>query len=311
MAACAGNGPTATPMPMATPTPAPEFAPTPSPTLAPPPSPLLPLTTAPSRSYYNGRVACSERIVGGSESAIFTYASDGSDRRILTTSGYNIMPSWSWDGRRILFSSNLGGAAAEIWVMDADGGNKRQLTSGTQGGNFTPVESPDGTQIGFSSLRRSVGHPEVWVIDADGTNQQRLTTTVVIPGQGDVWSLHPSWSPDGERIVYASTSSGLNSDPDNECGWLRPTAAYRWVRPQLPRRECSQLVLGWFTNRVLVRFREEVRRGVDNESGRLGPTSCDIDARPAEQRRSSLVAKRDHDHLRHRSRRQSGDVHCA
>ena len=53
------------------------------------------------------------------------------------------MPSWSWDGERILFSSNLGGGAVEIWVMDANGGNKRQLTFGTQGGNFTPVESVD------------------------------------------------------------------------------------------------------------------------------------------------------------------------
>ena len=210
VSACGGNEPTATPTLIATPTPAPEAPPTqsPSPIPASPTSPLPPPTTRPPSSYHNGRVACSERIVGGSESAIFTYASDGSDRRMLTTSGYNIMPSWSWDGRRILFSSNLGGAAAEIWVMDADGGNKRQLTFGTQGGNFTPVESPDGTRIGFSGMRRSVGHPEVWVMDVDGTNQERLTTTVVMPGQENVWTLHPSWSPDGERIVFASTSSG-------------------------------------------------------------------------------------------------------
>ena len=114
---------------------------------------------------------------------------------MLTTSGYNIMPSWSWDGRRVLFTSSFGGDAAEIWVMDAQGANKRQLTFGTQGGNFTPVESPDGTQIAFSSMRRRVGHPEVWVMDIDGANQKRLTSTVVIPGQENVWTLHPSWSP--------------------------------------------------------------------------------------------------------------------
>ena len=50
---------------------------------------------------------------------------------------------------------------------------------------------------------------------------------------------------------------------------------------------------------------------MDHESRWLGPPSCDIDARSSEQRRSSLVARRDHDHLRHGSGRQSGDVRCA
>lgn len=160
--------------------------------------------------------------MGGNESAIFTYASDGSGRKTLTTSGYNIMPSWSLDGQNILFSSNMGSPGMEIWVMDADGGNKRQITFGTQGGNFNPVESPNGTRIAFTSARQGVGHPEVWVMDADGANQQRLTMTVVHPGQENVWSLHPSWSPNGDRFAYASTSSGetqiwvMNADSSDQ-----------------------------------------------------------------------------------------------
>ena len=97
--------PTVTLIPLRTPTPVPEVPPTrpPSPTLAPPASPLPLPTTASPGSYHNGRVACSERIVGGSESAIFTYASDGSDRRMLTTTVvmpgqenvWSLHPSWS------------------------------------------------------------------------------------------------------------------------------------------------------------------------------------------------------------------------
>jgi hypothetical protein len=47
---------------------------------------------------------------------------------------------------RSLFSSNR-----EIWVMNADGGEKRQLTFDTSGGNDTPVESADGKHIAFSA----------------------------------------------------------------------------------------------------------------------------------------------------------------
>ncbi len=89
--------------------------------------------------------------MGLDSSQIFTFAPDGSDRRALTTSGYNVMPGWSRDGRRIHFSANR-----ELWVMNADGGERRQPTFDTPGGNFTPVESPDGRRIAFSGQRARI-----------------------------------------------------------------------------------------------------------------------------------------------------------
>jgi Tol biopolymer transport system component len=123
------------------------------------------------QAYENGRVVGSERVDGEGSSQIFSFAPDGSDRRQLTTSGSNIIPSWSRDGKRILFTSNN-----EIFVMNGDGSGKRQLTFHTQGANITPVESPDGKHIAFTGIRGD-NRPEVWVMNADGSGQKQLTTT--------------------------------------------------------------------------------------------------------------------------------------
>lgn len=158
--------------------------------------------------FSNGRIVCSERLDLQGESRIISFAPNGRNPVYLAEGGSNIMPSWSRDGRRILFSSNGGtGQRVEIWVMDADGSGKRQLTFDTPGGNFTPVESPDGSRIAFSG-KRGNDPPEVWVMDADGSHHRQLTSTPPLPGQPYTWSLHPTWSADGTRIAYASTKSG-------------------------------------------------------------------------------------------------------
>lgn len=169
----------------------------------------------------NGRIIVSELLGGpcGASSQIISYASDGTDPRFLTASGSNIMPAAAPDGRTILFSSCVGDVR-EIFVMDSDGANRQQLSSGTQGaGNFTPIYSPDQRRIAFSAVRDGDTNPEVWVMNADGTGATRLTQTPpALPGQQFVWSLHPTWSADGQQIAYASTVSGstqiwiMNSD---------------------------------------------------------------------------------------------------
>jgi Tol biopolymer transport system component len=132
---------------------------------------------------------------------------DGSGKCELTTgSNVNTLASWSHDGNKIVFLSNAGGSG-DIWIMDANGDNKRQLTFS---GAITSAFSPDGRSIVYSGT--STGDPEIWVMDSDGSNQRRLTTTTIkspTRTHGDIlWSIHPSYSPDGKKIVYASTQSG-------------------------------------------------------------------------------------------------------
>ena len=99
--------------------------------------------------------------------------------------------AWTPDGR-IIFSSNES-TNVDLWIMDADGGNRKQLTTDS-GRNVSPVVSTDGRYLVFSSTRSK--SPAIWRMDLDGSNPKQLTR-----GQAD---LLPALSPDGKWVVYTS-----------------------------------------------------------------------------------------------------------
>ncbi len=74
---------------------------------------------------------------------------------------------------RITFMSDREGNP-EIYVMDADGGNPRNLTN-HQFKDWEPSWSPNGKQIVFVSDREVDGNHEIYVMDADGSNPRNLT----------------------------------------------------------------------------------------------------------------------------------------
>ncbi len=96
-----------------------------------------------------------------------------------------------------MFGNDAGGDG-EIWVMDANGQNRVQLTSNTTQ-EFQPAWSPDGTKILFTGIRDA--NYEIFVANADGSGETNLTDNPGID-QGAVWS------PDGQRIAFISTRGG-------------------------------------------------------------------------------------------------------
>ncbi len=157
-----------------------------------------------------------------STSDIFVIQIDGSGRRNLTNGGMNGLPAWSYDGNRIVYMQKQG-ENPQIWTMDADGRNKKQLTFPPDGG-ISPAFSPDGSKVMYASIQS--GHPEIVVMNSDGTDKRQLTTTTkssFTRTHGPIrWSIHSSFSPDGKRIAYASTQSGnseiwvMNADGTNQ-----------------------------------------------------------------------------------------------
>ena len=108
-------------------------------------------------------------------------------------------PAWSPDGKQIAYYSEVGGQPADLFVMDADGRNIRQLTRTPEAEGY-PAWSPDGRQIAFESHTPD-GNFDVSVMNADGSNVRRLTTD---PKR----DVAPAWSPNGQKLAFMSDRGG-------------------------------------------------------------------------------------------------------
>lgn len=160
---------------------------------------------------------------------IYTMDKNGKNVKRLTDSpGYDGGPFWSYDGKLIAYRrsafttqkelddyrANLKEniyrpGPLEIWVMDPEGRNKRQITH-LGASSFAPFLSPDNKRIIFSS---NYGDPkgrefDLYMINLDGTGLERITYSEQFDG-------FPMFSPDGKKLVFASNRHGAQPHETN------------------------------------------------------------------------------------------------
>ena len=120
------------------------------------------------------------------------------------TQQQGITPATGLTGR-IVYSSVEG----DLWLVEADGSHRRQLTDSGAGIDYSPTWSPDGKRVAFRTTRGEsppgVDPSNIFIINTDRSGERQLT-----PSRGAAaGGLFPAWSPDGNSIAY-SNGSGIN-----------------------------------------------------------------------------------------------------
>jgi TolB protein len=160
---------------------------------------------------------------------------DGTGLRDLTCNptlhAYSQYPAWSADGKKIVFQNDADDAdefGRDLWVMDANGRNRVNITNTPNVDEWQPAWFPSGKKIAYQAAGI-----EVLTLNARG----KATKTTRLTSDG----AEPAISPNGKKIAFASHRDGdaeiyvMRSDipegPNNRPGKLTDNATYSDSQP--------------------------------------------------------------------------------
>ncbi|MBT8399524.1 MAG: PD40 domain-containing protein, partial [Rhodothermia bacterium] len=154
-----------------------------------------------------GRRIAFSRETGGYRHLFVRDLQSGSEEQITFGPKDDIQPSWSVDGKSLVFvrSNDPSGRIepgdvfaaylnGDVWKLDLETGEERRILDDA----FNPSFSPDGSKILFDA--DWAGPRRIWVSDSEGRNPQQLTTDV----SEELTHVSPRWSPDGRQAAFVS-----------------------------------------------------------------------------------------------------------
>jgi Tol biopolymer transport system component len=167
------------------------------------------LTDSPRLDAFPAWSPDGERIVFASERdgnwELYVMGADGAAQRRLTNTPEEdeSSPAWSPDGEKIAYVTAVFEGNETIRVMNADGSSRKRLAEGNW-----PSWSPDAERIVYTVYSANE-RGRLVVMNADGSGQRDLGSTVLqrllaLDGADE----EPAWSPDGEKIAFASEADG-------------------------------------------------------------------------------------------------------
>ncbi len=135
----------------------------------------------------------------------------GTPTRIAEGLSWEVQPRFSPDGQRIAFTSDRGGGD-NIWVMNRDGSDKRQVTKENFRLVHQPTWSPDGEFIAAKkhfTTQRSLGTGEIWMYHVSGGGGVQVVKRASESLQKELGE--PIFSPDGSAIYYTRNTTPGNT----------------------------------------------------------------------------------------------------
>lgn len=213
------------------------------------------------------------KIIFSTGNTIYVMDDNGRNITSINDNAYSDWrPIWSPNGRQIVFirdtTPNDNGTRPDIFIMNANGTNARQLSNGVGSvrdlrispdgkrllyntcliGLYTididTLErkqvirnhvyhcdwSPDGQQIVFINDDHDIIEKNLWFVDANGENVRQWTHTD--PAKGEIHRFFPRWSPDGEQMLYTEMDIEVNRIEGKDGGFglkIRADGTFRIV----------------------------------------------------------------------------------
>jgi Tol biopolymer transport system component len=145
------------------------------------------------------------------EADVWKMRSDGSNLQNLTpnTPGFDGNPSFSGDGKQIVFRSGRNGSL-DLYLMNANGSNVRRLTNDGANDLF-PVFSPTANQIAFASNRDNPKSDifDVYLLDLDAKGAPGKVRRIT---HDEGQHGHLQYSYDGKWLIFASELGGISDE---------------------------------------------------------------------------------------------------